>query len=80
MNEYNWAVYIDGAFANSQQDKEYTKSCADFLGWKYEELKGDPALMHKLLEGQWNEDEFLIVKPGQKINEDLTNEGLIKAE
>ncbi len=36
--------------------------------------------MQKLIDGEWDSSEFLVVKPGQAINEDLTNEGIIKAE
>ncbi len=80
MKEYNWAAYVDWGLANSDEYKEYTKRCAQFLGWHYDELKGDSSLMQKLVDGCWNEKEFLVVNPGQKIAEDLTNAGLIKAE
>lgn len=80
MKEYNWATYIDWGLVDSEGFEEYTKSCADFLGWNYDELRGDPSLMQRMVDGQWNQDEFLIVKPGQKIGEDLTSEGIIKAE
>ena len=80
MKEYNWATYIDWGFANCEEEKKYTKSCADFLGWNYDEIKSDPGLMQRLVDGQWAESEFLVVRPGQKIGEDLTNDGIIKAE
>ncbi|MCJ7692687.1 MAG: DUF1638 domain-containing protein [Sedimentisphaerales bacterium] len=80
MKEYNWAAYIDWGFVNCQEEKKYTKSCAEFLGWNYDEIKGDPGLMQRLVDGQWVESEFLVVQPGQKIGEDLTSEGIIKAE
>ena len=79
ITEYNWATYIDWGFANSKDDKEYTRSCAEFLGWGYDELKGDPALIQRLVDGNWNDKEFLVVRPGKKITEDLTNDGIIKA-
>ena len=79
MKEYNWATYIDWNFPNSENEKSYTKQCAEFLGWKYDELKGDSGLMQRLFDGKWSDNEFLIVKPGQKIGEDLTNDGIIKA-
>jgi len=80
IKEYEWATYVDWGLANSEDDKEYTKRCAKILGWKYDELKGDPALMQKLVDGDWGDAEFLVVQPGQKISEDLTNEGIIRAE
>jgi hypothetical protein len=80
IKEYNWATYIDWGFTNAQEEKEYTRSCAEFLGWNYYEIKGDPSLIQRLLDGEWTESDFLIVKPGQKITEDLTTNGIIKAD
>ena len=50
------------------------------MKWQYEELQGDPGLVQRLVDGQWDEKEFLVLTPGQKIAEDLTNSGIIKAE
>jgi hypothetical protein len=80
LNEYNWATYIDWGFANGGQEKQFTKKAAEFLNWKYDEVKGDCGLMQRLVDGIWDEKEFLIVKPGWKITEDLTNDGIIRAE
>jgi hypothetical protein len=80
IKEYSWATFIDWGLTDSDEYKNYTKRCAEFLHWNYEELKGDPALMQKLIDGDWNESEFLVVRPGQKIGEDLTNDGIMKAE
>jgi hypothetical protein len=79
MKEYNWAAYIDWGFANNEQEKQFTKRAAEFLNWKYDEMKGDSGLMQRLVDGQWNEKEFLIVRPGERIAEDLTSEGIIRA-
>jgi len=80
IKEYDWATYIDWGFVDSDEYKNYTKRCAEFLHWNYDELKGSPVLMKKLVDGHWHDSEFLVVKPGQKISEDLTNDGIIKAE
>jgi hypothetical protein len=80
MKEYNWATYIDWGFANSALEKQFTKKAARYLNWKYDEIKGDSGLMQQLVDGRWDEKDFLVVKPGQKITEDLTSDGLIKAE
>lgn len=80
MKEYSWATYVDWGLVDSDRFKEYTNICADFLDWDYDELKGDPGLMQRMVDGEWSDDEFLVVKPGQKIGEDLTNEGIIKSE
>jgi hypothetical protein len=80
IKEYSWATFIDWGLTDSSEYKNYTKSCAEYLHWNYEELKGSSALMQKLIDGDWHDSEFLVVKPGQKICEDLTNEGIMKAE
>lgn len=80
IKEYDWATYVDWDLADSDEHKQYTKRCAEFLGWHYDELKGDPGLMQRLVDGDWNDREFLIVGPGQKIAENLTSEDIIKAE
>ena len=80
INQYNCAAYIDWGFDDSEKYKKYTKQCAEFLGWNYKEVKGSSSLIQKLLDGDWNESEFLMVKPGQRIAEDLTGQGIIKAE
>ena len=79
ITQYNWATYVDWGLANTEEYRQYTRKCAEFLKWNFDELKGSPALMQRLVDGDWDENDFLIVKPGRKINEDLTNEGIIKA-
>ena len=80
IGQYNWATYIDWGLANSDEYRDYTKRCAEFLTWSYEELKGSSDLMQRLVDGRWDEEEFLVVKPGQTIKEDLTSVGIMKAE
>jgi len=80
INEYRWATYIDWNLPNTEKYKRYTKKCAEYLNWKYDELKADPSLLQRLLDGHWHNGEFLVVKPGRKITEDLTSEGIIDAE
>jgi hypothetical protein len=80
IRQYNWATFIDWDLADSDEYREYAKRCAEYLGWNYDELKGSPALMQKLVDGQWDDNEFLVVKPGRKIKENVINDGIIKTE
>ena len=80
MKQYEWAAYIDWGLAGSKREKEFTKACAEFLGWNYDEIEGDSGLMQRLVDGRWDEADFLIVQPGQRIAEALTTDGIIKAE
>ena len=80
MKEYEWTTFIDWGLIDADGYRAFTKDCAAFLGWKYDELEGDPGLMQRFVDGAWNEDEFLIVEPGRKIAEDVTNKGIIKSQ
>ncbi|MHC4575567.1 MAG: DUF1638 domain-containing protein [Planctomycetota bacterium] len=80
IKEYNWAAYVDSGPAHSDEYKKYTRQCAEFLGWNYDELAGDLGLMQRLVNSEWNESEFLLIRPAQKVAEDLTSTNIIKAE
>jgi len=79
IKEYKWATYVDWGLTDSEEYRDYTKRCAEFLKWNYSELQGSPGLMQRFVDGQWDDAEFLVVRPGEKISDDLTNEGIIKA-
>jgi hypothetical protein len=67
FRKYSNAAYTDLGLGNNEHYKAYTKECAEWLGWAYDELQGDPRLVKRFVEGEWNVGEFLIVEPGQKI-------------
>ena len=67
FREYSNAAYVDLGFCDASQYKEYTKECARWLKWNYDELEGDNKLMTDFLSGNWNDGDFLVVEPGQKI-------------
>ena len=78
FKEYSWATFIDWGLLDSENYRQYTKECADYLDWNYDELKGDRALLQKLVDGKWNDNLFLVVKPGQTISPDVNSTGIIK--
>ncbi len=61
---------LDGSiisFGDADKYRTLTKQKADECGWEYDEISGDIRLIEKLINGDWNSDEFLIVSPEQKI-------------
>jgi len=78
LKEYNNAAYVDLGFGDNARHKEYTRECAGWLGWKHDDLKGDPGLVVDFLSGRWDEGRFLVVEPGQMIAPSH-DEGVIKA-
>jgi len=79
MREYAWATFIDWGLAGSGAYKAYTRRCAEELGWKYDEVAGDAGLLQRLVDGQWDPEDFLVVEPGRVIAEDITGPGLVNA-
>ncbi len=67
IENYSYATYIDLEFVRFLNYKEQAEKVAAERGWKYEELPGDIRLIRKLIDGEWDEDEFLVVQPGQQI-------------
>lgn len=67
LQAYSNCAYVDLGFDNSDRYKDYTRVCAQWLGWKYDALEGDPGLVRRFVDGQWEGDDFLIARPGERI-------------
>ena len=78
FKEYSWATFIDWGLLDSEKYRQYTRECADYLDWNYDELKGDKSLLQKLVDGKWNDNLFLVVKSGRTISPNVNNTGIIK--
>ena len=64
---YNNAAYVDLGFGDSEAHKAFTRECAEWLGWDYDFIEGDPQLINDFLSGNWDKDRFLVVRPGQTV-------------
>lgn len=64
---YNRATYVHLSVAKTAQDVAYTRACATWLNWQYDEQEGDPDLLVSLLAGRWDEQRFCVVRPGQQV-------------
>jgi Protein of unknown function (DUF1638). len=64
---YTKATYIDTGLGNIAFDRAEAKKDAESHSWEYEEIGGDTRLILKLLNGDWNDDEFLVVPARSKI-------------
>lgn len=64
---YNRATFVDLTVRSTEAEVSYTKECAKWLNWNYDYQKGDPALIRSLVRGDWDEDRFLVLEPGQTL-------------
>jgi hypothetical protein len=64
---YRRATYVHLTVGATPADRDYTRDCASFLNWEYDEQQGDPQLMLDLLDGRWDGGRFLVVPPGRQI-------------
>lgn len=64
---HDTVVYLDLGTDDAESEAEYARKCADWLGWRYERIRGDRALLHDLLTGPWDPDRFQIIEPGSKL-------------
>lgn len=64
---YSHGTLIDFDFAQPLRLREQVQQICGEKGWQYDEIPGDLGLLQKLLDGEWPEDDFLVVRPGQKV-------------
>ncbi|MDD5349329.1 MAG: DUF1638 domain-containing protein [Chthoniobacteraceae bacterium] len=67
MRAYNMATFVDLGVAATPADRLFTKQCADWLGWSFDEQQGDPRLLKDLLSGPWDPERYLVLQPGESV-------------
>lgn len=67
FHEYKNAAYTDLGLGDRDRHSMFTRQCAQWLSWNYDNVEGDPRILKALLSGDWNEADFLVVQPGQSI-------------
>ena len=75
---HNTAAYTDLRLAGDDEHLKYAQQCAHTLGWHFAYHAGDRSLLFDLLHGPWDDDRFLIVRPGQRVVH-TADEKIVKA-
>lgn len=64
---YGQFTFIEMGVEPDDRFEKKTREDAQGRGWRYEKERGDISIIQKLIDGQWDEDIFLVVPPGQSI-------------
>lgn len=64
---YERVVFIEQDTGDSKKEEEFVRKEAEIKGWRFEKITGDMRLIKRLLEGEWPEEDYLRVQPGQTI-------------
>ncbi len=78
-NNYRRLAYIDSGFGNFQQHKDYTHEEAQRRKWEFAEVQGNLNLMMRLVNGEWDPQDFLVIPPKRTIRPSYDN-GIIAVE
>lgn len=77
LNSYESFTYIDTKVGDQSKLKIHAKENAKENNWNYQELEGSTGLLQKMMDGDWSDEEFLVVEPGETI-EASYSENVIK--
>ncbi len=78
LRNYSKLTYIDTGMANTEQQKEESRAWTKEQNWQYSEYEGTTRLLMMLMNGEWNESEFLVIEPGKTIRPSY-DDGIIKS-
>lgn len=70
MSNYSTLGYIHSSVYDSDANLKQACAEAEKRGWKLKEVDDDLRLLRMMVDGTWNDQEFLILKPGERIEAD----------
>ena len=76
---YERLAYIATPVPEAERWEAAAREIADRHGWEFERLTGDLGWLQRLLDADWTEQEFLVLKPGERVGL-RSDAGLIGAE
>lgn len=66
-NNYDNIAYTDLGISDNKEYKKITKESSEYLKWNIDEIQGNERLIVNLLNGDWNEKEYLVLNPGETL-------------
>jgi hypothetical protein len=79
VKHYTQLTFIEMGVEPDGSFEQRTREEAAQRGWKFEKVSGDISMLQRLVDGIWDENEFLLVAPGWRIVAKY-DEGIVAAE
>lgn len=76
--KYSGLTYISTGVEGDSGFRDQARGEAEKHGWVFEELKGSLALLQRLIDGDWDAADFLIVPPGKAVRA-TSDESIVEA-
>lgn len=64
---YSKLAYIDTGVGDIARYRDLSTNEAKEKGFEYEEIPGDTGILQRMMDGDWDEKEFLVIRPGQAM-------------
>ena len=64
---YERLAFIATPVPEAAKWEQAARTTAQSQGWKFERLQGDLGWLRRLVNADWNEQEFLVLKPGERV-------------
>ena len=76
MNNYSTLGYIRSSIFESPAYREMAVMEANRHDWRLRVIDDDTRMLRMMVDGTWNEEEFLVLRPGERIAADYTGRKL----
>jgi hypothetical protein len=75
---YGQLTFIEMGVEPNDRFEQQTRDEAEQRGWVFKKEQGDLSMIKRLVNGPWDDREFLTLQPGQQVNA-VYDEGIIDA-
>jgi hypothetical protein len=73
QEHYTKLAYIETGIGETRKYKDEKRKAAESRNWVYEEIEGSTHIITRLMSGDWDQDSFLVVHPGETIEPSYDN-------